>query len=187
MANGNRDGSEVDYAKLRQELSAASDDAARFSAVVNAPFEQRIATAFLFLGIIMLVLVDPETKQLVAKAISQTDFVKEIDNMAAIPFDKIHISLSDSDNLLVQAITSGQPKSTADWTSLLNPVMEPSLARFTQASGGIVFTAVHPLDGVGAGGALVYSFFQRSDTNSAAQNDFVVQYTDLVVDALKAK
>jgi hypothetical protein len=185
--SGNRDQSNVDYTKLRQTLGSASDDAALYVAAVNAPFEQKVEMAYLFLGIIMVALVDPETNCLLPKAISQTDFVKEIDDMAVIPFDKISIHLDNTENLLVQAITSGQPKTTTDWTSLLNPVMESSQARFTQASGGIAYTAVYPLNGVRAGGALVYSFFERSDKNIAAQNDFMDKYTALVIDVFKSK
>src|SRR5665213_1165904 len=171
----------MDYTKLKQALELAKKkDATLLPVIVNAPFAYKVDAAFLFLGIIMLALVNPEKKVLEAKAISQTDFVEDIDTMAAMPVDNVFIPLDDNENLLVQAINSGQPQTTRDWSSLLHPVMTAEQARFTQASGGIAFTAVHPLNNVGAGGALIYSFFKREDADVSAQDNFTHRYTDLV-------
>jgi hypothetical protein len=174
----------IDYAQLEQMLQVAKNSDGFYQQIVNVPFNFKAETAFLFLGIVMLALVNGQTKNIEAKAISTTDFVEEIDSMAAMPIDQVFIPLRDDKNLLVQAIKEGEAKNTNDWSYLLRPVMNAEQARFTQASGGIAFTEVHPLKGTGDGGVLVYSFFDREGADAKAQDEFTAKYTEIVTKAL---
>jgi hypothetical protein len=176
----------IDYAKLEQLLEQGlnKDAAERYQLVVNAPFTARAEMAFLFLGIIMLLFVDEKRQALQAKAVAQTEFSDNIDQMAVMPVDAIFIPLNAKSNLLVKAIKSGEPEGTTDWSTLLHPVLDAEKARFTQASGGIAYTAVYPLHD--AKGALVYSFFRRQAGDMAGQDDFMQRYTELVDKSLAA-
>jgi hypothetical protein len=177
----------MDYTKLQASLrlDSAKSEVTCFSAIVDAPFVYKTEAALLFLGAIMLALVDKERKVLQAKAISQTDFVKDMERMAGAPADAITQPYDADENLVVKAIKSGKPQGTSDWGVLMSPAVPAAPARLIQASGGIAFTSVYPLKGVGTGGALVYSFFRRDVSDVAGQNDFMRRYTALVSELLK--
>jgi len=185
MANANSEQQSIDYAKLQLALEqAVSKDGDRYAAIVNVPFSFTVAMAYLFLGIIMLVFVNEKRQAVQATAVAQTDFADNIDAMANIPAEAIFIPLTADTNLIIKAIKSGKPQASKDWSDLMRPVVPDEQARFLQASGGISFTAVHPLED--SKGAIVYSFFRRETMDIPAQEDFMTHYTQQVSNFLQS-
>lgn len=54
----------------------------------------------------------------------------------------------------------------------------------SEASGGIAYSAVYPLEGLPCGGAMIFSYFQYVNNIGEAQHDFMRQYLKLVSTAI---
>jgi hypothetical protein len=171
----------IDYKQLDNILSAAREDQVLFKAIVNTPFEEyQVQLAFLFLGIIVLLLVDPQTNVINRTAISTTDFAQQARDVSAIPFEKIKIELKEANNTIAQAIRSQTPQGTTDWKSLFVPVMTARQGRFSQANAGIAYSIVYPFE-ARHGGALIFSYYQYKEMLGSAQEKFMRCYIELVV------
>lgn len=175
----------IDYKQLDAILSGATDDKDLFQRIVDAPFDRcKVQTTFLFLGIIVLLLVNKETGMIERIALSGTDLAKRTLKVTAMPFKENKISLDDSENVIAAAIRSGEMKDTTDWKFLFVPATDARQARASQTNAGITYSAVYPLD-ARDGGALIFSYFQYRELVGDLQHDFMKKYANFVTDRLK--
>lgn len=171
-------GEDFDYEALKRVLADATPDTL-FSTVVNAPFTQPAQATILFLGIVVLLIVDEKTGMINRVALSDTELAKNTTEVTVVPFEEIKIPLNNEENIIAQTIRSGKPHDTTDWRFLFTPVLEPEDARINQASGGIAFSAVYPVV-TRVRAALIFSYFQYAHDIGAKQREFMTRYASLV-------
>ena len=155
-------------------------------AVVDAPFENRLEMVLLFLGFIVFYLVDEAKQTVHFISASDTEYYHHSVDGYSFNMKDYALSLDDSENSIVQAITSGQPVGTANWDTMRRPRVDVGIARSNQASGGIGYSMIYPFTGK-VRGALMYSYFQEHEAMGEQQPAFMKQYTQLVSDILEAK
>jgi hypothetical protein len=175
-------GSMMDLDRLHGALAAAETKNV-YATIVNAPFEQRVAAAFLFLGIMVYLRVNPRTNTIDRIALSNTELAKRTTDVSVVPFEEIKIPLGQADNIIAQAIERQHPKDTTDWKFLFDPALTAEQARINQANAGIAYSAVYPL-ATGDGGALIFSYFQYDQGLGQAQRDFMAAYAAMVDERL---
>jgi hypothetical protein len=174
------DSSTVDYEALKRSLQSAKDDAELFKVIVNCPFDyNKIQTASLFLGIVVLLQVNKKTKTIDRVALSDTELANNTTQVSVLPFKEIKIPLDYRENIIAEAIKSGQAQDTTDWKFLFTPALTGEQARINQASAGIAYSAVHPIE-ARHGGALIFSFYQYQGAIGRAQHDFMENYAKIV-------
>ena len=177
----------IDYKGLERSLQKAENDAELFKLIVNSPFDKaNVQMAFLFLGIIVLLLVNKKTGMIDRVALSETDLAKRTTEVSVIPFEKIKISADNADNIIAKAIRSSQMQDTTDWKYLFTPSLTPAQARINQANAGIAYSAVCPLS-ARDGGALIFSYYQYKELVGEDQQEFMAKYAQLVSDSLKPR
>ncbi len=166
------------FRELKALLKAAPIGHKLYEAIVNAPFHDQMAALDLDLGIIVLLLVNSETKTIDRIALSDTYSAQGAVRMSIKPFNKIKIPLGDKSNLIARAIDSGQPQQTADWKYLFAPALSSRDARFNQAGSGIEASSIYPL-AIKDGGALIFSSYQPLSNQSDAHKTFMQNYAKL--------
>jgi hypothetical protein len=176
----------LDFIKLQLALQMPKDDKALFDAIVNAPFEQKLQTTLMYLGIIVFLLADRTNKTINRITLSDTDMSKNALTVSTIPFHKIRIPFSASNNIIIQSLRHNKPQDTTDWKFLFEPALDAAAARFNQASAGIAYSAVYPV-AARDGGALIYSYFQYRQAIGKPQYDFMDKYSKLVDEQLRAR
>ncbi|HEX4774819.1 MAG TPA: hypothetical protein VH234_04860 [Candidatus Saccharimonadales bacterium] len=174
----------IDYKRLRQLLEATRSDQELFQQIVDAPFEQKLQTAFMFLGIIVLLVVNKRTGTIDRIALSNTDLAQNARRVSVVPFEEIKIPLQTRGNIVALAIKSREAQDTTDWRFLFNPVLNAKQARINQASAGIAYSAVYPLK-AHDGGAMIFSYYQYEHGIGSDQRNFMTKYTKLVGQSLK--
>ena len=174
----------MDYDKLKKALATPKDDLGLFRVIVNAPFDQKLESAFMFLGILVLLLVNKETGTIDRIAMSDNEMTENINKVSVVPFKKIKIPLNDKDNIIVRALATGIPQDTTDWRFIYSPVLNPAQAHINQASSGISYSAIYPLE-VRDGGALIFSYYLVGGHVGNKQLEFMKKYTKLVTSVLK--
>lgn len=167
-----------------ERLASAYDivraDSDLFTSIVNTPFLQlRMETAFMFLGITVLLQVDKENGAINRVALSNTELAKNTTDVSFVPFHEIKIPLIHDENIISRAIQTGEPQDTTDWKFLFEPALTPEQARINQASGGIAYSAVYPLKSRD-GGAMIFSYFQYLSEIGNSQKEFMRDYVALV-------
>lgn len=171
-------------AKLGMKLRHSGDDSgARYRAIVNSPFYDKLTTTKLGLGIVVLLLHNAETRTVDRIALSDTFHAEGAVNMSAKPFKKIKIPDNHEANLIVKAIRSHTPQHTADWELLFAPAMSGVDARFNQAGAGIECSYVYPLR-LDGGGALIFSYYIENSKIGDTQKRFMKTYAELVTSTL---
>lgn len=178
---------QIDIQKLEELLQSGKvSDKELFKLIVDAPFTYRVETALMFLGIVVLLLVDKKSGQVDRVALSDTEFAKNTTNVSVVPFKEIKIPLTYRKNIIAEAIVSGKPQDTTDWKYLFAPAMNPAQARINQASAGIAYSAVYPFS-AREGGALIFSYFQYAGQIGDIQKSFMEKYVNIVNKRLKQK
>jgi hypothetical protein len=177
----------VDYTKLRSKLVTAQSQAEFYDAIVNAPFEFKMETAFLFLGIIVLLIVDEDTGNIDRVALSKTELADNTTTVSVKPFHDIKIPVSYADNTISTAIQTQAMQETTDWKNLFAPAMSAEEARLNQASGGISYSAVYPLSYNKKRAAIIYSYYQYLHEIGDQQHAFMDDYTKLVAEVASRK
>lgn len=175
-----------DYAALQKSLEAAKSDADLFKAIVNLPFTYKVQAAYLFLGIVVLLLVNKKNGTIDRIALSETELAKNTTDVSVKRFEDIRIPLEQPGNIIAKAVATGKPQGTSDWQYLFAPELTPEEARLNQASGGIGFSAVYPLVGARDGGAMIFSYFQSREEQGRAHREFMKTYSRLVAKRLAA-
>lgn len=177
----------MDYNQLHTALAAAKTQAQLNDVIVNAPFVNKVETAFLFLGIIVLLIANEETRMIDRIALSNTELADNITTVSAKPFHDIKIPLNDPNNIIAKVIATGQYADTTDWDDLFTPALSADEARLNQASGGIAYSAVYPIHGAKNKGALIFSHFQYMNEIGDKQHEFMKTYSQLVSEVLTRK
>lgn len=175
----------INYDELKRVLAEAQNDAGLFRSIVNAPLSYKIETTLLSLGIIVLLLVNKKDKTIDRIAISENDLAKRTKRRSAKKFEDIRIPVGHPENIIAQAIETGQPQGTGDWQFLFVPELSAEDSRFNQIEGGIGYSAVYPLIGARDGGALIFSYFQYPEKIHQPQEEFMSTYSKIVADSLK--
>jgi hypothetical protein len=177
----------IDYSKLNHLLlSAQDDDQQLFHQIVNAPFTYRVETAFLFLGIVVLLLINEETGMIDRVALSETELARNTTDVSYVPFNEIKIPVDDTQNIVAKAVQTGEAQDTTDWKYLFTPALTAEQARINQASGGIAYSAVWPLK-ARSGGAMIFSYYQYQGEIGVMQHEFMQHYSLLADTALKSR
>ncbi len=172
---------------LKTSLRSASSYTALKKIIVNEPFKQRLAVAEMFLGFMVLLIVDHDKNIVDRVALSATELADNTLAVSVKPFEDIKIPLDDPDNIILKAIKNSKPYDTTDWYYTFTPALTGPQARINQASAGIAYTAIYPLTGFANGGALSFSYYQYGDRIGAEQKDFMTAYTKIVSDVLVEK
>jgi hypothetical protein len=177
---------EIDFSKLQDLLAAAKTREELYQTIVNAPMHNfKVETAFLFLGIIVLLLVDKENGTINRIALSNTALAEATKQVSAKRFEDIKIPLVHTKNIIAEAIRSGEPQDTTDWRFLFEPALTKEQARVNQANAGIAYSAVYPLKGVGDGAAMIFSYFQYPENIGDEQKQFMEKYSQIVSESLR--
>lgn len=167
-------------------LGEANTDSEIFRAIVDAPFDTYpVATAMMFLGIIVLLLVNKETGQIDRVALSSTEIAKRTTEVSAVPFNDIKIDATEQCNVVAAAVRSQKTQETTDWEELFTPALSGEQARINQANAGIAYSVVYPF-AARDGGALIFSYYQFNGKAGKAQHDFMTEYTELVNHRLRS-
>lgn len=174
----------MDYEKIEAALQAAKTDEQLASAIVNAPFAQQMESAMLFLGIMVLLVVNKSTGMIDRVALSNTELANNTTTVTAVPFQAIKIPVNNQQNTVAKAIQSGIPQETIDWDTLFTPALSADEARLNQASGGIAYSAVYPIKKWKGGAAIIFSYYQYADQIGDAQHEFMQRYAAIVSDNL---
>jgi len=174
------------YRSLLQ-TAAKQGNAALYKAIVNTPFTDEVAAAQLFLGIVVLLLVNEKAGTIDRIALSDTHLAKGTLKMSVKRFKDIKIPVDYYENVIAEAIHTGEPRATSDWRYLFEPALSPEEARFNQAGGGIGYSAVYPLSQGAPAGALIFSYYQFADQIKAPHHSFMSGYTELVSRVLRSQ
>lgn len=170
---------------LVKGLNTAKSDRQLFKAIVNGPFNDRPKATMLGLGIVVLLLVEPQSRLIERIALSDTELARGTVAISVKPFKSIKIPLLYKGNLIAEAIRSGRYQQTSDWQYLFTPALNPEEARLNQAGGGIACSFVYPLIGARSGGAMIFSYFVSLDRIGQAQRNFMERYSRMVSRSLK--
>jgi hypothetical protein len=168
---------------LEERLFQAKDYKELTDIIVNEPISQKVPTATMFLGFIVLLIVNHKTGKLDRVSISDTELARNTFEVTMVPFEDIKIPMDDPNNIYVRSIKNSEPMDTTDWYFTFTPVLTGEQARINQASAGIAYTVVRPLE-FKNGGALSFSYYQYSGHIGEKQQAFMDQYTKIVSRAL---
>lgn len=177
----------MDFKHIRSTLEGAKSQSELYHGVVNAPFFYKVETAFLFLGIIVLLIVDKETGLIDRVALSNTELAENTTTVSVKPFHDIKIPLDNEDNIISKAIRTQEPQNTTDWETMFTPALTGEEARLNQASGGIAYSVVYPLKTVKNGGAMIFSYYQYPQEIGKQQQEFMENYSSLASEVLSTK
>jgi len=169
----------INCAKLKKDLDSVKDESRLFDAIVSTPFQYKVETSLLFLGIIVLLQINKEKGTIDRIALSNTELADYTRDISVKRFEDIKIPLNHPHNIIAQAVKTGAPQSTTDWKDLFVPELTAKEARLNQAGGAIAFSAVYPLKARN-GGALIYSYYQYPAEIGKAQRDFMKKYSAMV-------
>lgn len=157
-------------------LKSAQNQKDLYSAIVNAPYADRIFTTHLGLGIVVLLLKNDQTQTLDRIALSDTELATGAVRMSAKPFHEIKIPLDASQNILVQTVNHNKPMRTDDWQYLFTPVLTAQEARLNQYGAGVEFSFTYPLYSAAKKdtvGAMIFSYFSLHEEDMTAQEAFM--------------
>jgi len=183
MVSSTNNKKDFSFKELKQGLKTVKNKRDLYDKIVNLPFQYKIESALLFLGTIVLLLVNEDTKTIDRVSLSNTPFAKGSQRRSSKRFEDIKIPINHTRNIITLVVKSGKPQQTTDWKYLFVPELTAQEARLNQASSGIGFSAVYPLK-TKRGGALIFSFFQYADKIDEKHHEFMRQYSSIVEDSL---
>ena len=179
---------DFNFNRFEEELLVSKDNHDLMALIVNAPFAfDKVATALIFLGIVVFLLVSDDTQTIDRLSLTTNEFAQATLNVTSKKFEDIKIPTNDPKNIIAEAIRKQIVTKTGDWASLFTPELTPDQARINQASAGIAYSSVYPLIGVKNGGALIFSFYQYPEKIGPNQVDFMEQYASLVSKVLRSR
>jgi hypothetical protein len=174
---------QIDLLLLKNKLAKAKDYKELTGLIVNEPFKQKVPITFMFLGFIVLIVVNKKTGMLDRVSITKNELAQNTFDVSSVPFEDIKIPLEDPNNLYVRSIKTGEPTDTTDWYFTFTPALTGEQARINQASAGIAFTVVYPLK-FENGGCLSFSYYQYLGEIGENQRRFMSEYTDIASEAM---
>ena len=150
---------------------------------------QKVANAVLMeLGkygyiIIVLSLKDEEKGILKRISISETEEARKALQFAPIPFSKIEIPLSATENIAIRALNENKELTTNKLSDLLVPLIPTDLSDKAQASAGIKASTVLPVHTKTASeaiGVLIFSINKEADMISTYEKEIMRGFADAV-------
>ena len=171
-------------ATLEKSLGDAATVNDLYDRIVNAPFYSRLDAGSLFLGIVVLLILNEEENQIDRVALSDTELADLTRKVSVVPFKDIKIPADDPDNIIAKAVRDNKHQSTTDWKYLFTPILDEKQARINQAGGGIACRYVYPIESKGMKGALIFSYFQYLHAISDLHEEFMKRYASIVSDQL---
>ncbi len=169
---------------LKKSLERATDVDDLYDKIVNAPFLSRLDSGALFLGIVVLLILNEEDNIIDRVALSDTELADFTQKVSVVNFKDIKIPADDPDNIIAKVIRENRHQSTTDWKYLFTPILDERQARINQAGGGIACSYVYPLISKDLKGALIFSYFQYLHAIGDLHEEFMQSYAALVSDQL---
>lgn len=173
-----------DYNTIRKDLEKTKTDEELLHLIVNEPFKFKLASALIYLGIIVFLVHNEETNSIERLALSDTIFAEGTKRMSTKKFEDIIIPADNHTNVIAKTIRTGEPHTTTDWKYLFLPALSAEDARFNQSGGGISFSAVYPIKTQKINGAMIFSYYQFPDRIGENQKSFMLNYTKVICDIL---
>lgn len=177
--------SEKQYARLEASLKNIAKTEQLYEKIVNSPFDDRLLSATIDIGIVVLLLVNKANKTIDRIALSDTEHAHGAVSVSAKPFHKIIIPLGDEKNIIAKAIKEKKGQATDDWQYLFTPALSAEAARLNQKAASIESSIVWPLS-IKDGGALIFSCYQPLSNIGPEHYAFAKRYAAIVSKALKA-
>ncbi len=112
--------------------------------IVNVMLEELDYLKFGY-SIIVLSLVDKDSKKLKRISISKTPFAEEALRNSPIPFDKLDFNLEDTNNLSVRSLLEKKPYISDDLSDMLTPAIGRDVVRDVQSKLGVVSSISIPI------------------------------------------
>lgn len=165
-------------ASIRQSFSESPEEELT-TLVVNAPFQHKMQTVMMGLGIIVLLIYDESDGLIHRVALSKTEMAEGTVKLSDKKFEEIKIPISYPTNIIAKAIRDQKPYNTVDWRYLFEPALTAEQARFNQTGGTIACSYVYPLHFDGHKGAMIFSFFQHPEHSMTNPTEFMQAYADL--------
>lgn len=174
------------YAALEALFLDVTDEKDLYETIVNAPFHNPVFTTSIDLGVVVLLLVNKQTKTIDRIALSNTPQAHGAVKMSEKPFNTIKIPVGYKGNIIAESIATGTHHHTSDWQFLFAPALSMQAARFNQAGAGVECSYVYPLLGTRNGGALIFSYYQPVANIKSRHRNFMQFYSQLVAAKLTA-
>lgn len=177
----------MDSDRIHHLLDSAPDDATFHQFIVDAPFQNRLYSTSLGLGVVVLLLADYEKNALRRIALSNTEMAAGAVKYSVKRFHEIVIPLDYTDNILVKAIATKRSQYTIDWATMFNPVLSPEEARLNQAGAGIGCSYAYPLltsKDARPLGTLIFSYFEPLGAIGRDHRIFMKTYSDAAAEKL---
>ena len=131
--------------------------------------------------IVVLSLVDEEAGGLRRIALSETEEARRATSVSTIPFERIVIPFSATQNLGIKVLMSGKPEVTTHWPDLLSPPLTAEAALTNQRSAGITTSMVYPVFARGkAIGTLIFSMVKKYQDVTEEEKDLLWGFTELI-------
>lgn len=172
-------------ASLKSALAQA-DKRTLGKIIVNEPFHDKPVIVSMGIGIIVLLIYDPTDGMIHRVIMSDTEMAEGTRRITSTKFEDIKIPLDYPDNIIAQAIRTGEPRMTEDWQYLFAPALSPEQARLNQAGGAIACSYVYPLLYSGGKGALIFSYYKESTEIDGLEHEFMSSYSKMVAERLGA-
>lgn len=131
--------------------------------------------------IVVLSLIDEQAGGLRRIALSETMEAIKAMEASTIPFEKIIIPFSATDNLGMRVLKEGKPLVTSYWPDILSPPLTPEAALRSQQASGIKTSIVYPVfAGSKPIGTLIFSMVKEYKEVSEEEKDLLAGFVDLV-------
>lgn len=150
-----------------------------YRAIVDLPFQNKLFTTSLDLGIIVFLRVNTSDGMIDRVALSNTELALEAVRASVKPFHEIRIPLKENKNIVAQSIRKNISIATDDWNYLFTPSLSAEQARMNQTSASIECSIVEPLT-TNPAGALIFSFFQPERLLGKSHHAFLTEYARIV-------
>lgn len=173
------------FEEITERLHSLKNKTDLFNEIVNLPFEYRVQTTHLFLGIIVLLLVNKKKQVIERIALTKNELAEGTIEMSVKPFKEITIPVGFRKNIISKAIADNKPYMTTDWKYLFAPDLTPTQARLNQAGGAIGYSWVYPIEDIKDGGALIFSYFGFPEEDQTEQKNFMAKYSNIVSESFK--
>jgi hypothetical protein len=148
--------------------------------IVEVPFIDVRVPALLGLGIIGLMLVNPNGKTLDRIAFTDNELTEGIFKMDVAKFKNMKIPLATKNNFITKAIRERHYTITSDWQYLFSPTLNAEQSRFIQSGAGISCSVTYPFNHAEVKGALIFNYFESIDRVTQAHHNFMTRYIAMV-------
>ena len=152
--------------------------------IVNAPFEDKLISVKLGLGVVVLLVVNTSTNTIDRIELSNTELAKGAVEVSAKRFHEIKIPVDDKENAIALSVRTGELQIVDDWKYLFTPELNEDEARMNQAGAAIGCSLVQSFKGNNISGALICSFFQEPTLIAEHHKKFIKAYAHAVGEAL---